>query len=86
MASKLFSAPFISIQDPKTQLQEILQSRGLDLPEYATDSVSGEAHKRHFQVACRVDALGFRTTAGGRSRRQAEQRAAKAMIERIQDG
>jgi dsRNA-specific ribonuclease len=33
-----------------------------------------------------VEALGFRTTAGGRSRRQAEQRAAKAMIERIQDG
>ncbi|MGD8511750.1 MAG: ribonuclease III [Gammaproteobacteria bacterium] len=86
-ADRLQSLPAdAELKDSKTRLQEILQSRGLDLPEYATESVSGEAHKRHFEVACRVEALGFRTTAGGRSRRQAEQRAAKAMIERIQNG
>lgn len=73
------------LKDPKTRLQEILQARGLELPIYATEAVSGEAHARQFQVACTVDSLGLKTAAEGRSRRQAEQRAAKAMIRRLED-
>ena len=77
--------PDQELKDPKTRLQELLQGRGLDLPDYALESASGEAHKRHFQVSCSVGALGFRTEASGRSRRQAEQRAAEAMIGKLGD-
>lgn len=73
------------LKDPKTRLQEILQGRGLELPVYATEAVSGEDHKRHFRVSCRVESLGLQTAAGGRSRRQAEQKAAEAMIEKIEN-
>ena len=72
------------LKDPKTRLQEALQARGLPLPSYAVDSVSGEAHNQVFQVSCSVDALGLKTHATGASRRRAEQAAAQLMLERIQ--
>lgn len=72
------------LKDPKTRLQEALQARGLPLPSYAVDSVSGEAHNQLFQVSCSVDALGLKTHASGASRRRAEQAAAQLMLERIQ--
>ena len=68
------------LKDPKTRLQERLQALGRDLPVYAIEDVSGEAHKRHFSVSCEVPAMGLRTEASGRSRREAEQKAAEAMI------
>ncbi len=72
------------LKDPKTRLQETLQARGLPLPSYVVDSVSGEAHSQMFQVSCSVDALGLRTYATGASRRRAEQAAAQLMLEQLQ--
>ncbi|MFO7306492.1 MAG: ribonuclease III [Gammaproteobacteria bacterium] len=72
------------LKDPKTRLQETLQARGLPLPGYAVDSVSGEAHNQVFQVSCTVDALGLKTYASGPSRRRAEQAAAQLMLEKLQ--
>ena len=72
------------LKDPKTRLQEMLQARGLPLPVYTLDSVSGEAHNQLFAVSCSVDALGLKTHASGASRRRAEQAAAQLMIEQIQ--
>jgi ribonuclease-3 len=72
------------LKDPKTRLQEMLQARGLPLPVYTVDSVSGEAHNQLFAVSCSVDALGLKTHASGASRRRAEQAAAQLMIEQIQ--
>jgi len=77
--------PDDDLKDPKTRLQERLQARGLDLPAYAIESVSGEAHRRHFSVSCAVGAMGLRTEASGRSRREAEQKAAAAMIDELGD-
>jgi ribonuclease-3 len=59
------------LKDPKTRLQETLQARGLPLPVYAVESVSGEAHSQEFCVVCAVDALGLRTVGIGASRRRA---------------
>ncbi len=73
------------LKDPKTRLQERLQARGLTVPTYAIEAVSGEAHKRHFRVSCQVAALSLRTEATGRSRREAEQKAAEAMIGELDD-
>ena len=75
--------PAEDLKDPKTRLQELLQSRGLALPVYAMESRSGEAHKQSFVVSCTLPESGTTSTGGGRSRRQAEQEAAGRMIETL---
>lgn len=69
--------------DAKTQLQEFLQARRLILPIYSVIEQKGPVHKQIFTVECRVEALNQSTQAQGSNRRQAEQSAAKLMIERI---
>ncbi|MFT0534181.1 ribonuclease III [Castellaniella hirudinis] len=71
-------------KDPKTQLQEILQGRGLDLPRYQVMSVRGAAHDQTFEVSCRVPALAIDVQACGGSRRAAEQAAATRAIAAVQ--
>lgn len=68
------------LKDPKTRLQEALQAKGLPLPNYVVEAVSGEAHSQVFQVSCSVDVLGLKTSASGASRRRAEQAAAQLML------
>lgn len=72
-----------TLKDPKTRLQELLQERGLGLPEYETLDVSGPAHKQLFKVACRIPALSLATEAQGHSRRSAEQVAAERLLEEL---
>ncbi|MGB5209806.1 MAG: ribonuclease III [Gammaproteobacteria bacterium] len=72
------------LKDPKTRLQETLQSAGQDLPVYSIDSVSGEDHRQRFTASCRLPDCGASTTGEGRSRRQAEQAAAEAMIAQLE--
>lgn len=75
-----------TLKDPKTRLQELLQERGLGLPQYEMVSVSGPPHKQQFQVACEVTALNMRAAAEGASRRSAEQVAAAKLLEEIVNG
>ena len=70
-------------KDAKTRLQEWLQARGLPLPEYTLLATRGDEHDRMFDVACRLADPAMETTGDGRSRRQAEQRAARAILERL---
>jgi len=70
-----------SHKDPKTQLQEYLQSRHLPLPIYEVKSVEGEAHQQIFVVNCIVQ--GKEILGKGTSRRRAEQEAAENMLEVI---
>ncbi len=75
------------LKDPKTRLQEALQSRGLALPRYAMEEVSGEPHDQWFVASCEAEALGLRERGEGSSRRKAEQEAAQrvlAALERMQ--
>ncbi len=68
-------------KDPKTRLQEFLQSRGSDLPQYEVIDIQGEPHCRSFAVECQVSLLNEKTHGQGASRRIAEQVAAsKALI------
>ncbi|MCG8609544.1 MAG: ribonuclease III [Pseudomonadales bacterium] len=68
-------------KDPKTLLQEYLQSRQIELPCYDVVSITGEAHAQTFFVECTVQTLSDKTVGQGTSRRQAEQNAAqKALI------
>lgn len=73
------------LKDPKTRLQELLQARGLELPEYEIVRTSGQAHNQMFEVACRVAMLAQPVTGAGNSRRKAEQAAAKQALSLIEE-
>ena len=80
-ADKLQNIPDVqTLKDPKTRLQELLQSRRYSLPVYTVLEVSGKAHKQCFTVECRIEELECVATAEGRSRRKAEQAAAELAI------
>ena len=72
-----------TLKDPKTRLQEYLQSRGLGLPSYEVIRETGRDHAKNFEVAC--SAADFpKANATGSSRRKAEQAAAGSMLEQIE--
>jgi len=68
-------------KDPKTLLQEFLQSRKLDLPEYTVVDTLGKAHQQKFKVECVIPKFKICTLGEGTSRRSAEQAAAKLAYE-----
>ena len=72
------------VKDSKTNLQELLQARGLGLPEYHLVDSYGEAHAKTFVIGCEIDALGLKVKAEGSSRRKAEQSAAATILDRIE--
>ena len=67
-------------KDAKTLLQELVQGRGLALPQYAVLATRGAAHNQTFDVVCEVAPLQIREQASGSSRRAAEQAAAAQAI------
>nr|WP_221195705.1 ribonuclease III [Halomonas organivorans] len=73
-------------KDPKTRLQEFLQSRQAALPRYEVISVEGEAHAQTFTVECHVEMLEEHTRGTGSSRRHAEQQAAERALARFEQG
>jgi ribonuclease-3 len=68
-------------KDAKTELQEWLQARRLPVPTYRIAATRGQAHAQTFEVECEVPALGLTQAGEGRSRRQAEQEAARKMLD-----
>jgi ribonuclease III len=72
-----------ALKDPKTRLQEYLQSRSLTLPRYVILGVEGVDHDQTFKVSCEVPGLSLRVAGEGSSRRRAEQQAAARMLEAI---
>ncbi|MDO4697404.1 MAG: ribonuclease III [Pasteurellaceae bacterium] len=71
-------------KDPKTRLQEFLQSRKLPLPTYEVIDIKGEAHNQTFKVSCKVEKVEQLFIGTGTSRRKAEQQAAQQVIEKLQ--
>jgi ribonuclease-3 len=71
-------------KDPKTELQEHLQGRKLQLPRYTVMKTEGEAHDQTFTVDCLVDDLGLKATGQGASRRAAEQAAAQGVLGQLE--
>jgi ribonuclease-3 len=70
-------------KDAKTELQEWLQARKLPVPAYRIVATRGQAHAQTFDVECAVAALGLAEQGEGRSRRTAEQEAARRMLARL---
>ena len=69
-------------KDAKTELQEWLQARRLAVPTYRILATRGQAHAQTFDVECAVPTLGLAEPGEGRSRRSAEQEAARAIRNR----
>lgn len=75
----------MTAKDPKTALQEWLQARRKPLPDYNVIAIEGESHEQNFTVECLIEGLGQTFTGEGTSRRRAEQSAAKAALEYLED-
>jgi ribonuclease-3 len=73
-------------KDPKTRLQELLQSRHIPLPRYGVVGTQGAAHDQRFEVECVIPELSLRTVGAGPSRRAAEQHAAEQALGQIGSG
>jgi ribonuclease-3 len=71
-------------KDSKTLLQEFLQGKRLPLPQYTVVETRGAAHNQEFEVECLVPKLEIGVRGSGRSRRAAEQSAAKLALEAVQ--
>ena len=67
--------------DYKTALQEKLQSRGLTRIKYRLLEETGPDHDKRFLVQLEVDGKAM-TKGRGKSKKQAEQHAAEAMLEK----
>jgi len=72
-----------NLKDPKTQLQEYLQSKKLPLPIYTLIEITGDSHQQSFKIGCRVDGIEVRAEGKGGSRRKAEQAAAKKFMKKL---
>jgi len=68
--------PTLIHKDPKTLLQELLQSKRQDLPIYTVVMIEGEAHSQNFTIECHIKKSNIKTQGVGNSRRIAEQEAA----------
>lgn len=72
------------VTDYKTALQEKLQSLRITDIKYALLGESGPDHDKTFEVELKVNGMA-ETRGRGKSKKQAEQNAAKAMLERKQN-
>ncbi|MGZ4954752.1 MAG: ribonuclease III [Methylobacter sp.] len=68
-------------KDPKTQLQELMQSKKMELPDYTLMTMSGLAHEQTFKVKCTTSLIAESCIGTGNSRKKAEQSAAELMLE-----
>lgn len=73
-----------SLKDSKTQLQEYLQSKQLDLPDYTVIQTTGKSHDQIFTVSCNIESLKMHFNGTGSSRKKAEQNSAKKTLDQLQ--
>ena len=71
-------------RDYKSALQEFLQARELPLPEYQVAAESGPDHRKLFLVEVRVRGEKI-AEANGRSKKEAEQEAARIALEKFEE-
>ena len=72
-----------SQKDAKSRLQEFMQARQANLPEYVVTEVAGKAPEEIFRVECRSELLDSPAVGEGGSRRAAEQNAAAIALAKL---
>ena len=87
---KLYANQFLDLpdagqlKDPKTRLQEHLQSAQMNVPDYRVVKEWGEGNDKRFRVECGIVELDRKTQGEGKSKKKAEQAAANAMIDALE--
>jgi ribonuclease-3 len=89
VARRLFADDIASLdlgglhrRDPKTALQERAQAEGLPLPLYRLVEEAGPPHDRRFVYEVAYGE-GVSATGEGNSKKEAQSRAAEALLERL---
>ena len=77
-----FKRDGVTGQDYKSALQELLQSRDLPLPEYRLVGTQGPDHRKLFEIEVGVKGEPL-ATATGASKKEAEQEAARAALDKL---
>ncbi len=72
----------VELKDSKTRLQELLQAKGLGLPEYKLKETLGEAHARTFVFTVKA-ATGEVGEGKGSSKQTAQQDAAQDLLNKL---
>ncbi len=67
-------------KDSKSLLQEILQAKKIDIPEYSIYEIDGESPAQTFKVQCKIKKLDICVLGQGSSRKIAEQSAANLAL------
>ena len=70
-------------KDAKSQLQEVMQKKALSLPVYNIVETTGQQHEQVFTVLCNISDMNISAHATAKSRRLAEQKAAKQVLQQI---
>lgn len=70
-------------KDAKSALQEWAQGRSLPLPEYIVTRQEGPSHAPDFEISVSVQGYGAES-ASGNSKREAEHKAAKKLLDKLQ--
>jgi len=73
-----------TVKDPKTQLQELLQSRKQPLPLYSVKELKTSEQQPIFEASCQVSILEKVIVAQGSSHRKAEQKTAERVLTLIE--
>lgn len=73
-----------NLKDPKSRIQEYLQSKGLPAPKYKVVAESGPDHNKNFVIQINVnnEAIG---EGAGKSKSEAEQKAAEAALTKFEN-
>lgn len=74
-----------TVKDPKTRLQELLQSRKQPLPLYSVKEVKTDKKQPVFEASCQVTLLDKVVVAQGSSHRKAEKKAAERALTLIEE-
>lgn len=77
--------PSIIKKDPKSELQEILQQQGLQLPKYQLIDTYEIKNETRFKVKCLVEEQNLSIESTGGSIKKAEQSAANKIIEALRN-
>lgn len=72
-------------QDPVSQLQEIIQLKSKQLPQYETFKSGGEDHDPTFTSNLKVEHLELEFTATGKSKKEAQKEVAKLALANLLD-
>ena len=72
----------VLFSDYKTALQEITQAKFASIPEYKIEGSYGPDHKKEFEVSIWIDGVNY-GSANGKSKKLAQQAAAKIAIDKL---